>query len=462
MTKLTINSAPSMGLLEVSVYPPDGDPVEFTLSSSLTLKSMLVQSGPYTVVARRPNGTRLRQTAIVGTEDTSISLENSVGPTPNEFMQPESQRGEVASVGSAQQASPGAPLTGTFADILGRAIGIFPPTLGLEVTGLTKFLHPRVPPRELLVLRGWRFDGESWFRLDDVGFSNIGTTQLSSDFLKLSIDQKKFKGGGQSDVLCFGLLGAEGVGPLVMLAPFVGPIELTFVAKGVFAKATDRRATPGQQRVPVALFTPGMHAIADFLSALGSPTTPSAETIWNQAVPHLTRDSNVVDVASALDVLLAKHRWPAEALVAAHYVLRFMPNRLPLEWAKNLASAMSFAADGPVIAAWAWIHNRPSDATDIEVDEAVAQYVSLAVTRPVTLFARTRSLLFEAQHFLPKSSRSDSSWLIEEAYRRAGASAGGLESFWGGAPQSPGATARAEPGPELGRILLDDDKFVRP
>jgi hypothetical protein len=43
---------------------------------------------------------------------------------------------------------------------------------------------------------------------------------------------------------------------------------------------------------------------------------------------------------------------PTEALLGAHYLLRFLPNRLPLAWADNLSIAYPKAADGPVIAAW--------------------------------------------------------------------------------------------------------------
>jgi hypothetical protein len=347
-----------------------------------------------------------------------------------------------------------------FADILGRAIlggaslsilrgdnVVAPPTLDFG----------RASAPKPFALRGWSFNGARWLALDSVAFARAGETWLSGDFLKLAVQPRTPGNGAPSEVLCFGLLDGSGFGPLVILAPFVEPVELTFVAKGVLAQAADRGTTPGQQH----LFTPGAHPLADFLSALAAPATPSAETIWNQAAPNLAPGSGR-DVADALKVLVDKYRRPAEALVAAHYVLRFLPNRLPLNWAENLVRAMPIAADGPVIAAWAWIHNRPRDATDLQVDAAVARYVSLALTRPVTLFARTRALLFEAHHLVPADSQLDSLWRTEETFRRAGAAAGGLESFWGRAPHLPGSEGDAQPGPDLDRIALAGDTFVRP
>lgn len=124
MTTLTITSAPALGPLEVSVYPPEGDPVEFTLSSALTQKTVPAERpGRYTVVARRPNGARLRQSAQVGGEDASVSLSDAIGDTPNEFMQRETERGDIAE--KATDPEPprfGAPLSGVFADILRRAM----------------------------------------------------------------------------------------------------------------------------------------------------------------------------------------------------------------------------------------------------------------------------------------------------------------------------------------------------
>ena len=63
--------------------------------------------------------------------------------------------------------------------------------------------------------------------------------------------------------------------------------------------------------------------------------------------------------------------------MAAHYLLRFLPKRLPVHWADILARALPEAADGPAIAAWAHILNRPKGATDDQIDRAVDENIRL-------------------------------------------------------------------------------------
>lgn len=457
MTTLTITSAPALGPLEVSVYPPEGDPVEFTLSSALTQKTVpALRPGRYTVVARRPNGARLRQSAQVGGEDASVSLSDAIGDTPNEFMQRETERGDIAE--KATDPEPprfGAPLSGVFADILGRAMLV----QGFSGAPPRRKRPSRTKPSEAksLVVRGWRFGGSRWLAIAPESQAPLGKINQSGEFLKLTINAQPVGSGQIGDILCFGLLDQSGFGPLVIVPPFTVPVELTFVAKGVSARADDRATSPGQQRVPVALFTPGDHAVADFLSALAAPAPASAEALWNQVAPSLAGGETAV--AQALDALFLKFERPVEALAAAHFVLRFMPNRLPVQWAENLVRVQPLLSDGPVISAWAMIYNRPANATDAEVDAAVARNVALALERPITAFARSRALLFEARHLVPDDATAQSRWQAEETFRRAGAAAGGLESYWGKAPDAPGSDGQAQPGPGLKTLFLDGQVF---
>lgn len=462
MTQLTITSAPGMGPLEVSVYPPDGDPVEFTLSSGSQAKSLSALPGRYTIIARRPNGSRLRQTTVVAGGDASVSLSETVGAPSDKFMQRETERGDVARPATIPaRSSLGEPLSGVSADLLARAA--LRSTAWLALRGGHLAGDPAAPVEETavrrpLVLRGWRFDGSQWLALGTPEFM-ASEPVLSGDFLKLAMRQRPDDDAGPGAVLCLGLLDETGFGPLVIVPPLMAAGELTFVAKGVLTRASDRDATPGQQRVPVALFTPGAAAVADILSALAGPGTLSAETLWNQTAPNLLPGDGI-DVANVLELLVDKFRRPAEALVAAHYLLRFLPNQLPLRWAENLVRAMPSAADGPVIAAWAWIYNRPPDATDKQVDESVTRNVLLALNRPATLFARTRALLFEALHLVPADLQSEALLRTQETFRRAGAAAGGVESFWGKSPDSPGCSGEPRPGPDLLRVVLEGDAFV--
>jgi hypothetical protein len=157
-------------------------------------------------------------------------------------------------------------------------------------------------------------------------------------------------------------------------------------------------------------------------------------------------------------MLIDKFQRPAEALLAAHYLLRFLPGQLPIGWADNLSRALPSAMDGPVIAAWARLHNRPTGISDKKFDIEFRECIDLALSRPVTLFARTRALLFDALRLI-----QDPGALLEktrqEEYRRFGADAGGLESFWGGGPASPGKPETTAGGRVLARVILNGGAF---
>ena len=256
---------------------------------------------------------------------------------------------------------------------------------------------------------------------------------------------------------CFGLLNSSGYGPLVIVPPFTSTIEITFLAKGVFVRADDRDRAGGRERVPVALVTAERAGVADLLNGLAAPSLLGADTIWDHSAADLV--PNAPTAEDPLEILYHKFDQPAEAVAAAHYLLRFLPRRLPLSWAKNLKAAIPTAADGPMLAAWALVSNRPSGMSDAEVDAAFAGHVSDALARPVTLFARTRALLFSSQKLLSGDLRSDTRWAAAEAFRRAGAGAGALEAYWGHSPALAGASGPNDPGPPLLNLFLNKDQF---
>jgi hypothetical protein len=423
MIELTITSTAAMGPLNVSVYPPDEDqPIEFTLSSGSTSKTLRARSGRYVVVARRLNGSKLRQFADVDDANTVVDLAEAVQRTPNEFMQRETDRGEIATPAHKMSLDFEVPLSGISANIFGKAI-----TKSVIID-----FNERLSKREQFELKAWHFTDDRWTA---VSFPWYGVQDAwrSEQFWKISVDASNIaKQPGKG--LCVGLLNKMGIGPLVMLPPFADPFEITFVMEGLAAFATDRATTLGQQRVPVALVTLSRLEVADLLSALAASAATSAKAIWSQVAPKLVPNARVNDI---VDLLIDKFQRPAEALVAAHYLLRYMPNRLPLRWAENLSRALPTAADGPVIAAWTWIYNRPPSASDTDVEEAVARWITMAFGRPLTLFARTRTLLLEARSFSKDSMSANLQWSKTEAYWRAGAGAGGLEAFWATAPDCP-------------------------
>jgi hypothetical protein len=98
--------------------------------------------------------------------------------------------------------------------------------------------------------------------------------------------------------------------------------------------------------------------------------------------------------------------------------------------------------------------------SDDEVDAAIEENITIALSRPVTLFARTRALLADARHLVSKDLAGAEAWKHEAEYRRSGAESGGLESFWGGGPTLPGKSSSAAFGPDVLRVKLINGGFA--
>jgi hypothetical protein len=459
MSQLTIRSDPSMGPLEVSVYPPDGEPIEFTLSSGLTQEVIPAEAGRYAIVARRPNGARLNKTVQVEGGDETVLLSSAVGQSPNKFMIAETVRGQVTRASEAESAA-----SWRDALIVARRkrypdanLVAASPSSKVTIEKSTAEEAPEAARAEILGLRLWLLDETGkWNALGTPSSGNyMKDTIAAGDFLKVGLDCK-------GALIGLGLIDAQGFGPIVNVPPFAERVEVTFLSKGVLAQAADRTANPAGQRVPVALVTPSNHAAADLLAALAAPATPPAEAIWNQTISGLVGPTGLVEPEAssvAMDMLLEKFARPAEAILAAHYLLRFLPKRLPIAWADNLVHVLPMTVDGCVIAAWARLLNRPDGATDEEIDEAIDRYIKMALTRPTTLFARTRALLTDARHLVSGKSEGEL-WRREDQFWRSGAGAGGLECFWGGGPTLPGARGGTETAVDLVRVGLVNGGFT--
>ena len=212
-------------------------------------------------------------------------------------------------------------------------------------------------PLESLALRLWRWNASKcWEAVAASGSAGfVKKAMVSGDFLKLEIETR-------SELLCLGLLDMQGFGPIVNIPPFAEPVEVTFLSKGVLTQAADRMATPGGQRVPVALATPVNDAAADLLATLAAPAIPGAVAVSGirRSDPSI-RNNGPKALDKALEMFSQKFTRPAEAALAAHYLLRFLPQRLPLDWVDNLKRVLPAVADGPAIAAWVRALNRPQD-----------------------------------------------------------------------------------------------------
>lgn len=465
MSLLTVHSDPSLGPLDVSIYPPNGDPIDFTLSSGRLEQSIPAHVGRYAIVARRPNGARIIRSTVIGEKDETVFLMPEVSPSPNEFMAAETLRGHIrrdptsdsllpwraALAGSAGAAMRSAVLGASrfFENELVRgaaSLGGLESLAAAFNSGLVAFRSAKAS--EKLDLRLWRLNAnQSWEASEPTGF--VKKMMVSADFLKLEIETR-------GKLLCLGLLDMQGFGPILNIPPFVEPIEVTFLSKSVLIQAADRMATPGGQRVPVALCTPADHAAADLLTTLAAAGIPGAVAVWDQNVGALDPGNS----QTALDMHSQKFGHPAEAVLAAHYLLRFLPKRLPLDWVDNLSQVLPAVADGPAIAAWARVMNRRPGMSDEEIDKAIEENITAALRRPVTLFARTRTLLADARHLVSKELAGAEAWQQESEYRRYGAESGGLESFWGSGPTLPGRRDGVISGPHILRVELINGGFA--
>lgn len=455
MSTLRVTSAGQMGPLEVSVYGPQGETFEFLLSSGATEHSLDVSPGRYAVVARRPSGARLRESVEVEPQGATVDLVSLVGSSPNEFMVSETMRGSVtrdkaASLGSPWRSRLGGIAESVLRDAVTQTVRQIAPAIvsgpiGGAAVGAADLLWQRAQP-VTWTLRLWALGKKGWKDAPEgPGSSLAHKADISSEFLKVIVQPRHTP-------LAIGLVDHHGLGPIVNLPPFAEGIELSFLSRSLSARATDRTHSVGGLRVPVAILSLQNPAAQDLMAALAEPATPQAETLWSQSSDRL------YEYSGPWEMLIDKFERPAEALLAAHYLLRFLPGRLPIDWADNLCRAMPTAMDGPVIAAWARLHNRPEGISDKDFDKDFKRRIEMALERPVTLFARTRSLLFDALRLI-----KDPGPLLERTqeadYRKYGAEAGGLESFWGGGPASPGKPAQALGGTILAQVTLVNGAF---
>lgn len=434
---ITCASPQPLGPLSVEIIPENGDNIEeFALSSGHQSQEVLVPAGRYAVIARRPNGERLYRSVTVahGTPAT-VDLAADLPASPNEFMSPETSRGEIAPGPAVKKGR-----LGLIQGFAGHALE------ALSLTRDAKLTSSRTSRQGVWTLQAWSFPGQA-ISLPPAHYS----FEKGLSFLKVKTERH---------CLAVGLLDETGFGPIVMTPPFRNSLYITFVAECLAVRAAARYLNPSGQRALVALATPEEAPVADLLTALGSIALDHAAALWDQQSASPT---------NAVDFVSGKFENPAEALLGAHYLLRFLPEQLPLAWADNLGQAFPSAADGPVIAAWLRMTSTAKDVvsldpTKLHVD--VQRFLALALKRPITWFARTRRLLVDGcriEKFKTLQNRSATSALHPAAYLDYGAHAGGLEAFWGAHPFSPGMRRRvgAPPSHSIATIALDGSTFAR-
>jgi endonuclease G, mitochondrial len=432
LSQLTVSSSAwqSLGPLSVEVIPEAGDSVEeFALSSANTKHTLTLPPGRYAVIARRPNGEKLFRSVLLQGSSAELSFSDRLPLSPNEFMQLETNRGEVAF--DSKRADQGK--FGVVRGFTEQRIA----TLGAASEHL-ELKHLSASGR--WTLRVWGRPGA--IPPNPAEFS----VEAGMSFLKVTVN---------SGCLAVGLVGENGIGPIVMTPPFRDPLHVTFPAECLQQPATPRYLNPSGQRAIVAIVTPGDSIIADLLTALGAPQVEHQEALWDQSWE------------AALKYVYMKFDDPAKALVGAHYLLRFLPDRLSLEWADRLCRIWPDVTDGPVIAGWLRLTSNAKGLKRIKAADLAKQanvMFASARTRPVTLFARTRRLLVDSAQ-LTRGRRRRSAEKTSPAptdFLDYGAHAGGLEAFWGRDPFTPGDrnSSYGLASRDLGVFTLSGTTFV--
>jgi hypothetical protein len=430
----------SLGPMTVEIVQEGGDSIEFVLTSSQSKHQLMLPAGRYAIMARRPNGERLRRSVTLTASPQVVTLSDE--PSPNEFMQPETSRGEVAVSGVSDKVKGPAILKGFAGEAL-KSVAAVQPSDQSERAKLQRRAAQGV---QQLTIRAWPSRSPT-----DM---TVFPPAIGPSLLKISVHR---------GCLAVGILDESGYGPIVMTPKFRDGLDVTFLADGISTWAAQRYLNPSGQRTPVALATPRDPNVADLLSALAVPIVEHAQAVWEQSIGRVGAGGD--SVSASLEYLSEKFSFPGEAILAAHYLLRFLPDKLPLRWADNLSKAYPGVADGPVIAAWLRLTGKGDDVTAQDakqIDSTVADLLRTAARSHVVAFARTRVLLADGMRLQPIKIGEE---VHPSVYLNYGAHAGGLEAFWGRDTHSPGPAgsqpASTQPCVNLGTVRLQGTVFMQ-
>jgi hypothetical protein len=481
MADLVIAAAKDLGPLSVNVVAVGG---EWAAKSPILLSSACREAtihdlapGEYAVIGTRPTGETLTERVALGKKHARVQFETK-GRSPHEFLAQEALRGLVPSLPQELPREPGATIKNVPSSGKERLLGAAG-SAGRALDALLK-RSPELnqntgdryvyEPPWLELGRSQRGNAQiktyslrQWELVDGHWTIVQGRTtyeyQLRSDYLKLFI---KLSSGVEARA--FALCDETGFGPIVVSPLFRRGLDITFLADGLIATdAAERVSNPSALRVPVAVAMPRDSGLADLLTGLTAASLPCAEQLW---VQDAKQRSGSVD--HALDFLLHKYNDPAAAVLGAHFLARFSPTSAPVRWLENLSRLLPNIADAPTLLAWRLIADGTTEDRKA-LRRSVRDSLQEAERRPCCLFARTRALLTQALRPYGTKPRVRS---VErsKATRRAppgdflnvAAEAGGLESFWGSNPSSPGRSERRPSQEWQGLVVHFDGGLFKP
>lgn len=437
MAKLNIATDTALGPLTVEVIGPRGKRVgkPLTLSSLRQQADVEAEPGDYMVVATRPSGEQLLATVTVGPRGGRATI-SMAGRSPREFLTEAANLGltyapatPVDDFRLISVASPRAANTASrsMSVLLGKEFKANTP--GLTLADRLEETGSALRSTDYR-LASWRYADGRWTAID------LPPPHLSQDFLQVHLDDYRTGPGvyRQRSPIAVGILGAGGFGPIVIVPPLRGGIDLTLLAAGVaMPESADREANPSAVRVPVALAVPRNPGLADLLVGLNAPVLQNASAIWEAGRSDHPEH--------ALNMLAEKFDDPAAAVLGALFLARFAPSKIPIQWLHNLNGILPDVADTWLLLAW--MRATQGDGKRAW-DMSITQMLRRASKCRCVYFSRTRFQLSKLSYRYGPTPRARQEEVQAPRRPRTGdyldfaADAGGLEAFWGHSPIRPG------------------------
>lgn len=472
MPTLSITAPDLLGPLTLQLLTARGRALPSPPMLTSTRRHVTVEAavGDYVVIATRTTGQTITADASVKPAGGEARLGEAVA-SPNEFMSDAAARGFVPGIDRTRPQVPptislqnrigvsgdagrvisaliAAPRTkSSFNDRYEFQLDTFDPDRLRLPTSLQRSWVTNVDvgyPSKSLVARTldedggarvtplwictWTWSEGRWQR--DLHTKALVTEDVGPGYLRIS-----FQGGEyprRKPTRAIGLVDPKGYGPIVVVPPFAQGVDVVFLADGLTAaRGANRITNPSALRVPVALAIPRDPQLADMLSALDASGVPGAT--------QLLSADDAASVDNAFEALWRKGEDYAAAALGAHYLLRFMPKRIPLEWLENLMRLRPEVADGPALLASRMIAVGGKQGAPV-APKVIRDLIREGLSRPVTLFARSRGLLAQGARLYGPRQRARKLVTVRPRRLRSSdfldvaAGAGGLEAIWGAAP----------------------------
>jgi hypothetical protein len=436
MPSLTIRTSEPLGPLRIEIIDAAARRLRSAPALTSTLTEIVVRDvppGDYTILATRPSGEVLATEVRVTPNGGQATIAPTIAPR-SDLLRDATRLGLAPSATRPDETLRDLALrTPPSANTVVRALGSLMKAnraesgLGDAFYQLVEDDIPAAPThaaRQGLRLRAWRF-------APDAGWTRRGL--LTEFMVKGGGDFLQIQSSSETPA-ALALVDDRGFGPIVIVPPFRGGVSVTFLAAGVaLSRFADRAENPSAARVPVALGVPRDPLLADLLLGLSAPSLPGATSILGDEHPGA--------MEGAFSILVEKSRDPAGAVLAAMFLARYAPERLPLHWLVRVESLLPGIADPEVLMG---AIQADQGRSAVPWSTPLTEILRGASQRRCVFFSRARQQLNQLTRLHGPYPRARQDSVSKPRRARPGdyldfaAEAGGLESFWGRSPTRPG------------------------